>query len=105
MAKDLKNRIIIFREKHGERIFLVETEEKLRAVALKIVTERYNEGYWYENPEAPEKPAAMLLTAEQLDVLSGTSVRRAAEDEIQKYKNRLKNYERDSANYSLMLAA
>jgi len=48
-------RILIAKEKHGTRYFDA-TGDKLYSAALKLLTERWEEGYWYEEPEEPENP-------------------------------------------------
>ena len=88
------NRLIVFAEKHGRRFFLVDTAEKLSAVALKILRGRYREG-WFEEPEVPTKPAEMLLTVEQLALLSNDA-RKRAEGTKREYERELGVFTRET---------
>lgn len=47
----MQQKIIVFKEKHGNRYFDASTDEKVQAVALKIFNERLKEGYWYMDIE------------------------------------------------------
>jgi hypothetical protein len=55
-------KILIFEEKHCHRFFDASTKELKRAAALKILTERLKDGYWYDagrqdnKPEPPDVP-------------------------------------------------
>ena len=44
----MKNRILVLNEKNGNRYFYVPTDEDLERAALKIVLERNEDGYWYD---------------------------------------------------------
>jgi len=48
-AKKTLKRILVVDEKHGYRYFDAGTEEALHASALKLVTERVEDGYWYDD--------------------------------------------------------
>lgn len=65
------NYIVIFKEKHGDRYFLVHNREELEKVALKIVKERNEEGWYNYEYELPTEPkmtvdAAVLLGMERV---------------------------------------
>jgi hypothetical protein len=67
--------ILIFKEKHGDRYFDASTPEAKSAAFLKILRERFNSGYYYEEPKSPEhtltkdEKALLSLSEEQLDAL------------------------------------
>jgi hypothetical protein len=62
-------RVLVAREEHGERIILADTDEQLAVAALKLLLERWDQG-WYEDPdgywEYREEPP---YTQEQVDAL------------------------------------
>lgn len=43
--------ILVSEEKHGTYYYPAATDEDLAKSALKILTERYEQGYWYHTPE------------------------------------------------------
>jgi len=43
--------IIVAHEKHGESYWPASTPEEKAASALAILTERWNQGYWYHDPD------------------------------------------------------
>lgn len=43
------SRVLVLREKNDDQMFQVSTDERLYEVALEVVTERLNEGYYYDN--------------------------------------------------------
>jgi hypothetical protein len=43
--------ILVVREKHGNRYLPAATDEELHASALKLVTNRVEDGYWYYDDE------------------------------------------------------
>lgn len=43
--------LLIIEEKWGDTYYHISTKEDLNKVALEILTERYNQGYWYEDDE------------------------------------------------------
>lgn len=76
------NQIIIAKEKHGDRFYDASTPEAWAKNALKILTERWNEGYWYEDPDddglgnsewadkrREEYKKACALTEEEIEAL------------------------------------
>jgi hypothetical protein len=42
-------RVIIFREKHGDLIFDASTPELVGKAMVKVISDRLNDDYWYEN--------------------------------------------------------
>lgn len=83
--------LLVFNEKHGDRYFNVPNDEALFAAALKIVTERFEQGYWYVEPEENEKPAAPDFTKEQIATLP-ESMREAAQKKLREYERSLHDY-------------
>lgn len=47
--------VMVFKEKHYDRYFVVDGIEDQNKVALKILRERYEMGYWYPTVETIEK--------------------------------------------------
>lgn len=45
--------VLVTKEKHGDYYYHCPTQEALYVAALQILTERFNEGYWYPKPEEP----------------------------------------------------
>jgi hypothetical protein len=43
--------ILVAHEKHGEFYFPASTDEELAKSALYLLTERWNQGYWYPTPD------------------------------------------------------
>jgi len=103
-GKTLNGRLIVFREKHGDRIFRVETDEKLWAVALKVLKERDAEDYWYEEPEVPEKPTSLLLTNEQIATLS-EGARDVVKQDQEQYERNLREHRTNMARYQRLRQA
>lgn len=54
-------KILVCYEKHGNRYLDASTPEKLGESALKVLKERWNEGYFYYAPIKPEEPPVMDL--------------------------------------------
>ena len=75
--------VLILNEKHGDRYFLVKTEKDLHDIALKVVTQRFKDGYWYyyddELPELPE------ISKEQIAQLKDGNVKRALQQAWDSY--------------------
>lgn len=43
--------IIIFEEKHGSRYFIAHNNKEVGQIALKVIADRLEEGYWYDDDE------------------------------------------------------
>lgn len=91
-------RIIVFKEKHGSRIFDASTDAQLHAACLKVVTERLKEGYWYDKPELPVCNIGM--TEEQIGKLPNGTVKYAALKELSEFKEELKSAENGISAFS-----
>jgi hypothetical protein len=53
--KDDPRRIIIFKEKHGNQFFFIRTQAELERVALRIFTERLENGFYVDLSDNPLK--------------------------------------------------
>lgn len=82
--------IVVFKEKHGDRHFIVKNQTELNKVALKIVLEREEEG-WYDFDY--EKPVEPKMTVEDAAKLGMAGVKDAVEREWSSYKYSKKQYE------------
>lgn len=60
--------LLIERGKHGDSYFLINSPEDLEQRALKILTDRHEEGYWYEKPAPPD--SSDNLSKEEIEKLS-----------------------------------
>jgi hypothetical protein len=61
--------IIVCHEKHGEWYYDASTPEQWARSALAILTERFNQGYWYNDPgEKPAEPNG-YLSKEQIEAM------------------------------------
>lgn len=67
-------RILVAKEKHGDYYFAADDAEQLAASALRLLRERWDAGYWYEEPE--EQPA--VLTDAEIAALPNDTLRQAA---------------------------
>lgn len=64
-------RMIRFREKHGDRIFVFSTEREKGLILAQVAQERLAEGYWYDSENGSEqvdllRPTAHLSDAERI---------------------------------------
>ena len=108
--KNIANRIIAFREKHGTRYFAASTPEITLAAFLKILTERYGpDGDWIDisgeinrlrtNP--PEKPD---YTEDDISNLPA-SMQEDARNKLTKYTSTMKVHESQLAEYERTVKA
>lgn len=64
--------VLVTDEKHGNSYYDASTPELLAASALTILRDRFNDGYWYYEPKAPElnytdeQKSIMELTDEEI---------------------------------------
>ena len=98
---DDRPKILLLREKHGERAFDARTREALYASALAIVKER-NKDRWYYAPEAPK-----LREEVPDDVMDRLpeAMRKKAKDDKHSNKSNQKRYERDLEKWNLLQKA
>ena len=81
-------RLLTFVEKHSSPKFLVRSEEELFTIALEVVHDRNQEG-WYRY-FAEVEPNVQEVTQEEIDVISNPSLKIAAEKERKKFLNEQK---------------
>lgn len=67
-------RILVAKEKHGDFYYAAGDDDSLAVSALKILRERWDAGYWYEEPE--EQPA--IMTADEIAALPNDTLKGAA---------------------------
>jgi hypothetical protein len=87
------NKILIFREKHGSRYFDASTDELICKAALKVLTERLEDGYWYYEPEPPNKGG--ILTPNQIATLPTAALVNQETDKLIRYNQDFRQYEYD----------
>lgn len=70
------SKILIFKEKHGDRYFNADTDEARARAFYRILKERNTDGYWYYRnyesatlPLSAENASIMALTDEQIKAL------------------------------------
>lgn len=85
------NRILIAEEKHGKRYFNASTTDARDAAAFKLLSERWEQGY-YDFPAEPE--AHNILSEEQIELLPTEELK------MQEKKKR-KEYSNDVARYKI----
>ena len=87
--------VVVLREKHGNRYFVVDNDEELYALSLSIVRGRLASGYFYHEPGDPPVPPDYT----EEDVLKmPRSLQAEARKKVQDYKvkSRYWDDERDS---------
>jgi hypothetical protein len=67
-------RMIRFREKHGDRIFVFSNSREKQLILAQVAQDRLAEGYWYDDENGSEqvdllKPTAHLSDAERIGQL------------------------------------
>src|SRR6478736_5758639 len=87
------NKIIIFKEKHGDRHFDASTTKKVWAACLKILKERLDDGYWYYVGTPPS--ADDILTEEQITQLPTENLQVEQSQKRKAYLRAQKSYERE----------
>lgn len=66
------SRIIVCEEKHGTYYYDASTDEAWAKSALKILTDRFSEGYWYYDPRAEKHPFSLDLRSKRDELLAIT---------------------------------
>jgi len=88
--------IIIFKEKHGERIFDASTYASKCNACLQIFNERYKEGYWYDKPEdLGEAPTQPDITREQANGMQDQTLKASILKRWTDYERQLKQHTED----------
>jgi hypothetical protein len=90
-------RLLVFKEKHGERNFYIPDDATLFKAALKVLTDRFKEGYWYYKPEDP--PKAPDFTKEQVASMP-ESMRADATKKLMKHAEAMRYYVREVEDYN-----
>lgn len=94
------NKILIVNEKHCTRYFDASTPELLNAAALKILKERWNEGYWYYLFDPPSEEG--VLSEEQIAALPTEALKQRETETRQNYFREKYNWEKDQAEYKMI---
>ena len=92
-------KVLVFKEKHGDRYFNIPDDKTLFRVSLKILTERFEAGYWYYKPGDEDKPKAPDFTKEQVAAMPD-SLREGATKKLVSYQGELRRWERDSEDFN-----
>jgi hypothetical protein len=102
-------RIIVCEEKHSTRHWDASTDEAWAKSSLAILTERFNEGYWYYNPEdeqhefslnrRKERDELLAMTDEQIDAIPSDEVRVGIRRKIKAAKADRREDEQMAAEY------
>ena len=88
-------RILVVKEKHGSRYFEATTEEQLYKIALYLLKGRFNEGYWYSEPEFVEP-----LDFTEADIANmPQSMQDGARRQLRDYQHRLRVYLEDKEEW------
>jgi hypothetical protein len=88
-------KILIAKEKHGDRYFDVSSKEQLHKVALYLLKQRFEAGYWYYEP----KPVEALGFEEKDLSTMPASLQEDAEKRLNRYYWELKTYKEELANW------
>lgn len=93
-------RVIVCHEKHGERYYDASTTETLAASALQILTDRWEEGYWYNDPrEYYTEEKMRTYTPEEIEALPSNELKVRAEQQNRRAKDNQRQFDRDLAFY------
>lgn len=66
------SRIIVCEEKHGTFYYPASSDEEWAKSALKILTDRFNDGYWYYDPRQESHPFSLDLRRKRDELLAMT---------------------------------
>jgi len=80
----MAKQVLVLHEKHGDEYFDVPDSTAVDDVALKILTERFNQGYWYE--EDYELYAAIKLCVENQRAVDAYFLLRRRSEEDYEYE-------------------
>lgn len=91
-----KNGLVFrFEEKHRNRLFYCKTQEEINNMFMKLVKQRYEEGYWYQfDVKSDEEKKSFLERIEKLEKEAGEyegtyCIKEAFKKEIEILKNEL----------------
>lgn len=89
-------RLLVLKEKYGTRMFDVSTDQRLCQVALYVLTTRFKDGYWYDDPGDPPAP----LDFEEKDIEGmPASLRADAKKQVEQHKRNLAEHREQKADY------
>lgn len=81
-------KILVFKEKYGDRYFDASTPEKELDAYLKIAKQRIKDGYWYDiDCVVPEEPE---ISKEQIAKMKDSGLKTAAIQEWENYEYNLR---------------
>lgn len=107
----MTKQIIVADEKHGTYYYDADTPEAWAKSALKILTERFNQGYWYHDPigkpdkhpfsveERTKREELLAMTDEQIDAIPSDEARVVLRKKRQQAQKRHREDERQSEEY------
>jgi len=88
--KDFEPQIVVFKEKHGDRNYIIYTADDFRKICLSLVKERNQYG-WYSHFEYEKMPVIPTFTKESITTLP-TEFQAEATKTWSKYERDMKNY-------------
>ena len=100
--------LIVLKEQYGNNYFLALNEEDFNNAIYKIVSDRYNEGYWYstiqelEDELKEEKEDSPEMSLEQVNALKDGKIKEVALREISSYGKRIRRIEKDINNLKIL---
>lgn len=80
-------RVIIAREKHGERILDASTEDALARSAHKLLKERLEDGHWYYDPDEWDKDHPFVIDSKA----KVAHLMALSDDDVKKFPDRVAN--------------
>ena len=89
-------KLLILKEKHCNRYFHVTNERTLFRIAIEVLRERYEEGWYQDDPRTPDGPGFVEAAMETLP----QSLRAAARQQLDGYKHDYKEWE-TARNFAL----
>lgn len=93
---EVRPRIIMFEEKHSNRHFVYSTREEFYAIMLYVLTERFESGDWYWEPEAPD---AMEMALDEIEKIKNVATKEFALEKYHDYQRELKEFEKENRLY------
>lgn len=90
-------KILVAKEKHGDRYLNASTPEALAESAFKLLKERWEMDYWYHLDDPPSSNE--ILSEEQISALPTTTLAASEAQKRANYLRRLHAYERQRDTY------
>jgi len=88
--KEFEPRIVVFKEKHGDRHYIIHSSDDFRKICLSLVKERNQYG-WYSHLEYEKEPVIPTFTKESISTLP-TEFQAEATKTWTKYERDMKTY-------------